>query len=33
MSVPSAIFLWLDSKKTRQQLDGKGEAAAPVAAN
>ena len=33
MSVPSAIFLWLDSKKMRQQLDGKGEAAAPVAAN
>ena len=32
MFIPSAIFVWLDTKRTGQELNGKGEAAAPVAA-
>lgn len=30
MSIPSAILLWLDSKRTGQEPSGKGETAAPV---
>jgi hypothetical protein len=32
MFTPSAIFVWLDTKRTGPELNGKGEAAAPVAA-
>jgi hypothetical protein len=32
MFIPSAIFVWLDTKRTGPELNGKGEAATPVAA-
>jgi hypothetical protein len=32
MFIPSAIFVWLDTKRAGRELNAEGEAAAPVAA-